>query len=412
MAVSVFVELAAPTVTAKIAPELISGLISKCLISPKVRTKELAHEIILMLIEIERHELVIEELLKGVDNKTPKIVSSCITLIRLALNSFGPKIVKPAPLIKFITSPGAGLDAKDKSARDESKQLAIEIYRWMKDAFKSQLSNLKPVLLAELESEFEKISCEKASPVRFIRSEQNREPVAVTDGSGDVMNGSGSGNQQVDEELDPYELLEPVEILNRLPADFYTNCESKKWQERKSALDSLQELLTPNPKLAAGDYADLVRVLKRFIQKDNNIPVVATAAKCLADLATRLRKAFQPFSHSCISVILEKFKEKKSNVVSALREAIDACMLSSSLETILEDISGALDNKNPQIKSETASFLTRQFAQQTFTILGNKKLLKQLIDPLIKTLSDMDSNVRDASAEAIGTAMKVRAMIH
>lgn len=402
--VNAFVELSSPSVSAKVASDIISGVIAKCLISPKVRTRELAQDIILMYIEVERHELVLEELLKGVDNKTPKIVCSCINLLRLALNSFGPKIIKPSPLIKYITS--KGLEDRDKTVRDESKQLAIEIFRWMKEAFKSQLSGLKPVTQTELETEFEKVASERPSPSRYLRSEQDRVHVQKTE-AGETPDGAAASMPQASEEIDPFELLEPVEILSKLPSDFYSNCESKKWQERKQALDSLQELLTPNPKIAAGDYADLVKVLKKFIQKDTMIPVVAAAAKCLADLASRLKKTFSPYAHSCIAVILEKFKEKKPNVVSALREAVDACMLSYSLEHILEDITCALDNKNPQIKSETASFLTRQFAAQTFAILGNKKLLKQLIDPLIKTLSDMDANVRDASAEAIGTAMKV-----
>lgn len=135
--------------------------------------------------------------------------------------------------------------------------------------------------------------------------------------------------------------------------------------------------------------------------------MVAAAAKALADLASRLRKAFHTHSHSCIVTILEKFKEKKQNVVTALREAIDACLLSTSLEAIQEDLVGALDNKNPQIKAETAAFLTRQFAISTPAVVGNKKLLKVLLTSLIKTLNDMDGGVRDAAAEAIGTASKV-----
>lgn len=38
--------------------------------------------------------------------------------------------------------------------------------------------------------------------------------------------------------------------------------EAKKWQERKEALEAV-ELLVKNPKLESGDYADLVKVLKK-----------------------------------------------------------------------------------------------------------------------------------------------------
>lgn len=52
--------------------------------------------------------------------------------------------------------------------------------------------------------------------------------------------------------------------------------------------------------------------------------VIAVAGKCLASLANGLKKRFQPYAGVCIPCILEKFKEKKQNVVVAIKEAIDA----------------------------------------------------------------------------------------
>jgi len=63
-------------------------------------------------------------------------------------------------------------------------------------------------------------------------------------------------------DVDPYELLEPVDILSKLPKDFYEKLEAKKWQERKEAVDSLEQLLQ-TPKLESGDYGDVVRALKK-----------------------------------------------------------------------------------------------------------------------------------------------------
>ena len=127
--------------------------------------------------------------------------------------------------------------------------------------------------------------------------------------------------------IDPYELLEPVDILSKIPNDFYDLCEAKKWQERKEALEKLQEIIEKNPRIVPGDYADLVRQLKKMLQKDTNIIVVTIATKCLAGLATALRKSFHSYANSCISIIIEKFKEKKQTVVQALREAIDAIIV-------------------------------------------------------------------------------------
>jgi len=55
--------------------------------------------------------------------------------------------------------------------------------------------------------------------------------------------------------------------------------------------------------------------------------VVALAAKCIGQLATGLRKKFAQYSSMIMTPLLEKFKEKKTNVVAALREAVDAVFL-------------------------------------------------------------------------------------
>lgn len=77
-----------------------------------------------------------------------------------------------------------------------------------------------------------------------------------------------------------------------------------------------------------------------------------------------------------------------------------------TLESIHEDILTAIDNKNPSVKAESVSFLTRCFSKCTPTIL-NKKYLKIFTTALIKTLNESDPTVRDNSAEALGTAWKV-----
>lgn len=129
--------------------------------------------------------------------------------------------------------------------------------------------------------------------------------------------------------MDPYDLADPVDILSQLPKDFYEKIEAKKWQERKEALETVEKLVK-TPKLQNGDYADLVRALKKVIEKDSNVVVVALAGRCLTGVATGLKKRFQPYANACIPSLLEKFKEKKQNVVSAIKEAIDVIYLAVS----------------------------------------------------------------------------------
>jgi hypothetical protein len=67
--------------------------------------------------------------------------------------------------------------------------------------------------------------------------------------------------------------------------------------------------------------------------------VVALAGKCVAGLATGLRTKFAPYASSIASAIFEKFKEKKQNVVTSLREAIDAVYLTVCVHVRVMDSS-------------------------------------------------------------------------
>lgn len=65
--------------------EVVSGVVTKVFNQPKARAKELGMDICFMYIEIEKAEVVQDELLKGLDNKNPKIVVACIETLRKAL---------------------------------------------------------------------------------------------------------------------------------------------------------------------------------------------------------------------------------------------------------------------------------------------------------------------------------------
>lgn len=64
-----------------------SGVVTKVFNQPKARAKELGTDICLMYMEIEKAEVVQEELLKGLENKNPKIVVACLETLRKALRS-------------------------------------------------------------------------------------------------------------------------------------------------------------------------------------------------------------------------------------------------------------------------------------------------------------------------------------
>uniref|UniRef100_A0A8C2K4I6 Cytoskeleton associated protein 5 n=1 Tax=Cyprinus carpio TaxID=7962 RepID=A0A8C2K4I6_CYPCA len=321
----------------------------------------------------------------------------------VAGNEFGSKIITLKPVVKVLPKL---FESREKAVRDEAKLLAVEIYRWIRDALRTPLQNINSVQLKELEEEWVKLPPAAPKQTRFLRSQQDLKAKFEQQQAAGGDEADGDDDDEVEAApVDPYELLEAVEILSKLPKDFYEKIEAKKWQERKEVLEAV-EALTKNPKLESGDYGDLARALKKVIGKDANVMLVAMAAKCLAGLATGLRKKFGTYAGHVVPTILEKFKEKKPQVVQALQEAIDAVFLTTTLQNISEDVLAVMDNKNPSIKQQASLFLARSFRHCTPSTLP-KSVLKPFCAAFLKQVNDSAPEVRDAAFEALGTAMKV-----
>ncbi|KAI4875261.1 hypothetical protein NFI96_023924 [Prochilodus magdalenae] len=392
-------------VASRTAGEVVSGVVCKVFNQPKARAKELGSDICLMYIEIEKAEAVQEEILKGLDNKNPKIALACVEVLRRAVSEFGSKIVTLKPIVKVLPKL---FESREKAIRDEAKLLAVEVYRWIRDALRPPLQNINSVLLKELEEEWAKLPASAPRQSRFLRSQQDlREKFEQQQQNGEDGGDEGDGDdsEEAAPAVDAYELLEAVEILSKLPKDFFEKIEAKKWQERKEALEAL-EALAKNPKLESGEYGDVVKALNKVIGKDTNVMLVTIAAKCVAGLAAGLRKKFGVYAGHLVPTILEKFKEKKAQVVQALQEAIDAVFLSTTLQNISEDVLAVMDNKNPSVRQQGSLFLSRSFRHCTPTTLP-KSLLKPICVALLKQVNDSAPEVRDAAFEALGTAMKV-----
>ena len=68
---------------------MVAAIVQKAIAAPKTSTREKARELLLMVVEIEKYELVQEELVKGFSQKNPKVVAACIGALTLALRWVG-----------------------------------------------------------------------------------------------------------------------------------------------------------------------------------------------------------------------------------------------------------------------------------------------------------------------------------
>ncbi|KAJ2904356.1 hypothetical protein MKZ38_008272 [Zalerion maritima] len=380
----------------------VSGLIEKGLSSTRAATKTSSLEAILLYCEIDVPGPVIEEILPVLSHKQPKVIAAAVNALTQIYHNFGCKIADPKPVLKILPKP---FGHADKNVRAEATKLAVEFYRWLREAMKPMFwGDLKPTQQSDLEKQFEAIKAEApAKQERLLRSQQEAQAAAPAGGGGeDEVDDAGEGEEEAGE-INAFDLAEPQDVLKGLSDSFYDNMSSSKWKDRKEALEELFALLNV-PRIKDGDFHELTRVLAKSM-KDANIACVTQAAQCIEALAKGLRKGFAKYRNTVQAPIMERLKEKKVAVAEALGAALNQVFAATSLTDCLEDITSFLGHKNPQVKEGTMKFLihclrtTREFpAKQEITTIveGSKKLL-----------SEGSEALRSGGAEVLGTVMKI-----
>ncbi|CAJ0925422.1 unnamed protein product, partial [Mesorhabditis belari] len=267
--------------------------------------------------------------------------------------------------------------------------------------------------IAEDKARMEKVQAALEQAKLEVAEEQAQEPIAAAQ---PTVNHAQAGEEQTStaavsalEAVDPFDFLDPFDVVSKLPSTFYDDeggVMSKKWQDRTGALEALLKLMVENPKLnPKANYGELIGTLNKLLAKDSNINVAALAAKCLGGIAYGLRRKFGPYVLGVLPSILEKFKEKKSLLRDSLVECIDRVGATVDFETLEEGLTQGLENKNPQIKTQTDSFVERYLRKPTSQIKPEK--IKGICAHLVKHTGDPDVEVREAAYNALGSIQRI-----
>ncbi|KIW78911.1 hypothetical protein Z517_08750 [Fonsecaea pedrosoi CBS 271.37] len=380
----------------------LQALYEKGLSSTRPQAKANALEAILLYVELDKSDPVIEELLPALSHKQPKIIAATLNALTSIFHNYGVKIVEPKPVLKVLPKV---FGHADKNVRAEAQNLAVELYRWLKEAIKVTFwGELKPVQQQDLEKLFEKVK-EEPPPKqeRLTRSQQAALATAAPAASGGDDEYGEVAEEEEEPEMNAFDFAEPVDVYSKIPSDFHEMVGSTKWKERKDALDALFAILNTT-KIKEAPFDDLVRVFAKCM-KDANIAVVTVAANCVEKLALGLRKSFARYRSTIMSPMMERFKEKKQTVADALGAALDAVFAATSLTDCLEDILGFLPNKNPNVKGETIKFLVR--CLRTTRDVPSKEEQKRIADAATKLLTESTESIRSGGAEILGTLMKI-----
>lgn len=375
-------------------------VVEKGLSSTRAATKASALEALLLYIELDVAGPVIEDILPSLSSKQPKVIAATLAALTQVYHNYGCKVADPKPVLKALPKV---FGHADKNVRAEATNLAVELYRWLREALKPMFwGDLKPTQQTDLEAQFEMVKAEgPPKQERLLRSQQAAKERAPAGGGEDDHGGDEEAEEPV--EIDAFDLLEPQDVLSKVPKDFAENISSSKWKERKEAADALYGAVNI-PRIKDGDFHEINRLLAKCM-KDANIAVVTVAANCIEVLAKGLRRSYGKYRSTVMQPIMERLKEKKQAVADALGAALDQVFLATSLTDCLEDMTTFLAHKNPQVKEGTMKFLVR--CLRTTRDVPSKAEIATIVESAKKLLAESSEVLRAGGAELLGTVMKI-----
>uniref|UniRef100_A0A0L0NUD4 TOG domain-containing protein n=1 Tax=Candidozyma auris TaxID=498019 RepID=A0A0L0NUD4_CANAR len=387
---------------------LVTSLCEKGLSSSRAGTKSKTVEALLRMVEhLNSGDQVIEQIIPFFDHRLPKLVAASVNAVYTIIEQFGCQVASPKPVIPKLAKL---FSHADKNVRAQTTTLTVELYKWMGQGLTLVLmDNLRPVQQKDLQADFDKVSGEKPEQKRYTKQQQEklaeqqraneREDVDM-----DVDNSEVKGADPASQEFDPHEMLEPVDVLLKLPSDLSSRMASAKWKDRKEALDEVYAVLSKAPKLVNADYTDLVRLFAKCM-KDANIQVVQLAANGVEFLSKGLKQGFHKYQHIVLGPMIDRNKEKKPSVADALANALDAIFDSSSLGDVLDETIIGMRHKTPQVKISATEFLRRCLSKTTTA--PRRPQIDIIMEVGVKLLSESQEPIRQAGTDMIGTLMKI-----
>ncbi|KAI3638976.1 hypothetical protein MIR68_003474 [Amoeboaphelidium protococcarum] len=379
----------------------IAGLIvDKCLKSPRASLRQKSADLLLALIDLDTPDAIVEVIIEGTGGKQPKVVCACLAILNDIVKFYGSQTVDCKPIFKVLPQMFAHSDAL---VRSEAQQLAVSIFQWIGlKPFESVLfPQLKPVQVSQLDEAFDTVKDVKLVQTRYLNKQKDHQQTVQSgdDMQIDVDQEAVGGEQQSDLPAEKLDFTEPVDVLSNVPADIEDQLSQTKWKDKKDALDNLCKILD-TPKYVKGNFHPLLSVLSKKVG-DINIAVAVSAIQCVEKIASGLKQDFPQFKNDVKQSLLDRLKEKKQNVIQALRLALDAVYQFCKDVDVFADITPYFGNKVPQVRSEVLLVCVRYVQGHKVTV--QRADAKQFIPSIIQCLDDATPEVRDAAAEVLGS---------
>lgn len=366
---------------------------------------KICEEVVLAFIEAGAAEDTVDALIEGTKNKKPKVPPACVSNILDALRAFGPRVV-PLPAVKAAIP--TLCESTVNGVRPVALNLIAEIHRWTGPALVQDIvSNLRQAQKTEYEGLTKDIVVGQAAPTKFVRGAKR--PVAAGLKTAAAAGGAAAGAASAGAAFDPREFAETVDLLAKLPkTEFKAKMDLPKWSEKVEALKIVLDLIGTVPKLANGEYYELVNTLK-ILSNDSNVNIVAKSIEVLGALSDGLRKNFTQYARMMYPDLMRKLSDKKSVVLNATNNTLDLFLQHSmTIDMMMEEIKLSLDalkNKAPQARVQTIGFLTRCI-ENKYVSLDDKSLMVDFGGLFGAAMDDTDPTVRKAGLESFIVILK------
>jgi cytoskeleton-associated protein 5 len=381
----------------EIVPDVMSRVTDKGF-SARPGILKLCQELTDAFIAAGAAEETVTALLEGTSNRKPKVPPACLTCTLEALKAYGPRVV---PLQAIKTALPKLMEGVAK-ARQFAMSIMVEIHRWTGPALvQDVVENLRPAQQTEFQDKTKDVVPGQAAPTKFVKGAK---PAKTAGGAGRKGSGSASGAAEpAPAAFDPREFAETVDLLAKLPkTEFKAKLALPKWSEKVEALKIVLELIGPVPKLANGDYYELLSTLKP-LTNDANVNIVAKSIEVLGALADGLRKNFTQHARTVFPDLLRKLSDKKTVILNATNKTLDLFLQHAmSIDMMMDDLKLACDatkNKAPPARVQTMAFLTRA-VENRYVDLNDKALIVAFGSMFMKGVDDTDPKVREAGQKS------------
>ncbi|PAV62322.1 hypothetical protein WR25_12439 [Diploscapter pachys] len=354
---------------------------------------------------------------EGLSNKNPQSRHQTAMFLSRLLAQHDSSTV-PVEAIKAIAPVCIKIsNDSDGDVRSAAFQVIAAIWRCIGEAAAKRLfaevanDKLKMDKVMECHAKLIEEKGEKGASIEMLRLHTNFKSMpaaAVKTATSESCSGDDGGSASAaSAEIDPWDLLDAVDLTRKLASNFDELLSSKKWQERIEAIESLTVQLEPPPKIQLNDrLADIIKSLIKVIEKDLNINVQAAAAKSLTGMSCGLRTGYSPFVQKTMSVSFDKLKEKKAALRDPLNALLDAVSNNSAPCTqFIDQLEEGLSSKNPQSRLQTALFLYRYLICHDSSTLP-LDFVKGIAPFCIKAASDADGDVRNAILQVMAAVWR------